>query len=73
MTEADRLARKRYYLIAGVNLIATAGAILGLLVAGRSNQWETSVLGGAIILSALYVMAVVPRAMARRWRTPEQP
>jgi uncharacterized membrane protein YhaH (DUF805 family) len=73
MTEADRLARKRYYMIAGVNLIATAGAILGLLVAGRSNQWETSVLGGAIILSALYVMAVVPRAMARRWRTPEQP
>lgn len=71
MNDADRLARKRYYLIMAVNLIATAGAVLGLLVAGRSNVWETSVLGGAILLSALYVMAVVPRAMARRWRTPQ--
>ncbi|MDP5277708.1 hypothetical protein Q9Q95_02125 [Sphingomonas sp. DG1-23] len=71
MTDADRLARKRYFLIMAVNLIATAGAVLGLLVAGRSNVWETSVLGGAILLSALYVMAVVPRAMARRWKTPQ--
>lgn len=73
MTEADRLAQKRYYMIVGVNLVATAGAVLGLLIAGRSNNWEGSILGGAILLSALYVMAVVPRAMARRWRTPEQP
>ncbi|MDV3459037.1 hypothetical protein RZN05_18710 [Sphingomonas sp. HF-S4] len=73
MTEADRLAQKRYYMIVGVNLVATAGAVLGLLIAGRSNNWEGSILGGAILLSALYLMAVVPRAMARRWRTPEQP
>lgn len=73
MTDADRLARNRYFMIMAVNLVATAGAVLGLLVAGRSNQWETSVLGGAILLSALYVMAVVPRFLARRWRTPEQP
>lgn len=73
MTDADRLAQKRYYMIVGVNLVATAGAVLGLLIAGRSNSWEGSILGGAILLSALYVMAVVPRAMARRWRTPEQP
>ncbi|MDT8760104.1 hypothetical protein MZO42_15495 [Sphingomonas psychrotolerans] len=72
MTDADRLAQKRYFLIVAVNLVATAGAVLGLLVAGRSNAWETSVLGGAILLSALYVMAVVPRFLARRWRTPEQ-
>ena len=71
MTDADRLAQKRYYLIMAVNLVATAGAVLGLLVAGRSNSWEGSVLGGAILLSGLYVMAVVPRAMARRWRTPQ--
>lgn len=71
MTDADRLARNRYFMIAGVNLVATAGAIVGLLVAGRSNSWEGSVLGGAILLSALYVIAVVPRSLARRWRTPQ--
>ena len=71
MTDADRLARNRYFMITGVNLLATAGAVIGLLVAGRSNSWEGSILGGAILLSALYVMAIVPRAMARRWRTPQ--
>jgi hypothetical protein len=34
MTEEDRLARNRYYMIAGVNMLATAGAVLGLLIAG---------------------------------------
>lgn len=70
MTEAERLARKRYYLIMAVNLAATAGAVLGLLVAGRSDDTLHKILGSALILSALYVMAVVPRALARRWRTP---
>jgi hypothetical protein len=73
MTDADRLARNRYYMIAGVNLLATAGAVFGLVVAGRAHGWELRVLGGAILLSALYCMAVVPRYLARRWRTPEQP
>lgn len=70
MTEADRLARKRYYLITGVNLLAAAGAVLGLLIMGRSQASEHTLLGGALILASLYVMAVVPRAMARKWKTP---
>ncbi len=73
MTDADQLAKKRYFMIVGVNMLATAGAVLGLLIAGRSNSWEGRVLGGAILLSSLYFMAVVPRAMAHRWRTPDQP
>ncbi|UYY58282.1 hypothetical protein [Sphingomonas sp. S2-65] len=70
MTEADRLARKRYYLMSGVNLAAAAGAVLGLLIMGRSQATEHTLLGGALILASLYVMAVVPRAMARKWKTP---
>jgi hypothetical protein len=70
MTDADRLAQKRYYMMAGVNLAAAAGAVLGLLIAGRSQTTEHTLLGGALILASLYVMAVVPRAMARKWKTP---
>ncbi|MBC9034859.1 hypothetical protein IAG41_20910 [Sphingomonas sp. JC676] len=73
MTEEDRLARNRYYIIAGTNLVATAGAVLGLLIAGRSVTTEYTVLGGALLLASLYMMAVVPRWLARRWRTPPQP
>jgi uncharacterized membrane protein YhaH (DUF805 family) len=72
MSPEEALARRRYYYMTGVNLIATAGAIFGLVIAGRGNNWYASALGGAIIVSALYVMAVVPRAMARRWRTPPE-
>ncbi|MBA15919.1 MAG: hypothetical protein CMN73_06150 [Sphingomonas sp.] len=70
MTESDKLARNRYFMLAGVNIVAVVGAVFGLILAGRATSWELTVLGGAILLSGLYVMAVVPRAMARRWRTP---
>jgi len=73
MTEEDRLARNRYFIIVGVNMLATAGAVLGLLIAGRSVTTQNSVLGGALLLASLYMMAVVPRWLARRWRTPPQP
>jgi hypothetical protein len=72
MSPEDALARRRYFYMTGVNLIATMGAIFGLLVAGRSDALAGQLLGGAILLSGLYVMAVVPRAMARKWRTPPE-
>lgn len=73
MTEADRLARTRYYMMTGVNLAGAAGAVLGLLLAGRAQNDYQLYLGGALLLASLYMMAVVPRAMARRWKTPEAP
>ncbi|MBB4096534.1 hypothetical protein [Sphingomonas kyeonggiensis] len=70
MTEAEQLARKRYYIIVAVNMLGTAGAVLGLLVAGRAPNYGVTVFGGAILLASLYFMAVVPRFLARRWKTP---
>jgi len=72
MTPDESRARSRYFAMTGVNLIAALGAVFGLVIAGRATGWELRVLGAAILLSALYMMAVVPRAMARRWRTPPE-
>lgn len=72
MSPEESLARNRYYAMVGVNILATAGAVFGLVVAGRAHGWELRVLGGAIVLAALYMMAVVPKAMAHRWRTPPE-
>jgi hypothetical protein len=69
----DDPARNRYYLMVGVQIVAVAGAVFGLVLLGRANGWVQTILGGAILLSGLYVMAVVPRAMARKWRTPPEP
>lgn len=72
MTEADKQARNRYFAMVGANMAGVGGAVLGLLIAGRSHTTEMTMLGGALILASLYVMAAVPSALARRWRTPPE-
>ncbi|HEX8389181.1 MAG TPA: hypothetical protein VF636_09200 [Sphingomonas sp.] len=72
MNDPDALARRRYYSMMSVELLGVAGAVFGLVLVGRSEAMEPRLLGAAIILSALAVIATVPRAMARRWRTPPE-
>lgn len=69
MTNDDRTARNRWLALVLVRLAAAAGAVFGVTVMARGIDTPQRVLGGAIVLSALYVMAVVPRALAHRWRT----
>lgn len=71
MDDAERLARKRYYAMQAVNIAGCAGAVLGLLIAGRSVTTFHTMLGGTLVLASLYVMAAVPKAMAKRWKTPQ--
>lgn len=66
----DDIARKRYFLMIGVRLGGVAGALLGLVLIGRTQATAPKVLGIAIVLAALLLIALVPRALARRWRTP---
>ena len=62
-------ARTRWFTIVATRIAATAGAVLGLLLVGRAHDWPTKALGVGIVLAALYMMAVVPRALAHRWRS----
>ena len=66
----ETTARNRYFIMVGVRIAAAAGAVFGVVLLGRAHDWPNKILGTAIVLAALYVMAVVPLAMARRWRTP---
>lgn len=70
MTDPDTLARSRYFAIVASRLVAAAGAVFGLVLLSRGVAWEQKILGTAIVISAMIVMAVVPAALARRWRTP---
>ncbi|THD37934.1 MAG: hypothetical protein E7773_02860 [Sphingomonas sp.] len=63
-------SRNRYLLIVGTRLIGAAGAVFGLVLTARFPQWQMKVLGGAIVLSAIYMTLVVPLALAHRWATP---
>ncbi|UYY79120.1 hypothetical protein [Sphingomonas sp. R1] len=70
VTDADRLARNRYFLMMGANLVGVAGAVLALLLLGRSHTTELTMLGIALMLASFWVMAAIPKMLARRWRTP---
>ncbi len=66
----DDPARSRYYLMVSAQIAAVAGAVFGLVIMGKAEATWIRILGAAILISGLYCIAVVPRALARRWRTP---
>lgn len=63
-------SRNRYLAIVAARLTGAIGAVFGLVLAARYPQWQMKVLGGAILLSAIYMSWVVPLALAHRWATP---
>ena len=71
MSEPDR-ARNRYFLMTGSRLLGVAGALLGLVLIGRAVAMEQKLIGLALVLAAMLFIAVIPRALARRWRTPPE-
>ncbi len=72
MTDADKLAQRRWFVLVSVRLAGVAGALLGLILIARAHDWAPKILGTAIVLSAMAMIAAVPRSLAHRWRsTPE--
>lgn len=65
----DTQARNRWFVIVATRLAAVAGAVLGLILIARATDWPDKALGVGLVLAALYMMAVVPRALAHRWRS----
>ena len=70
MTDTDALARKRWLTITATRIAGSAGAVLGLVLLARAPTLAPKILGVAIVLSALAMMAIVPRSLAHRWRSP---
>jgi threonine/homoserine efflux transporter RhtA len=63
----------RYYLMVLARIMPVCGALFGLVILGRATQLPQQLIGLGIVLCALWVMATLPRALARRWRTPPAP
>ncbi|KTT70314.1 hypothetical protein [Sphingomonas endophytica] len=61
----------RWIAIVAVRLAATAGALFGVVLLARAGTLAPRLLGIAIVLSALWMIATVPRALAHRWRSPK--
>lgn len=65
-------AKVRWFYITLSRLVASGGAVLGVILLAEGDTVGRKLLGGAIVLSALATMAIVPRSLARRWRKPPE-
>lgn len=69
MSSIDARARRRWMVIVGVRILGIAGAVFGLVLVSRAPTLGPRILGVAIVLSALLVVAIVPASLAQRWRS----
>lgn len=71
MNAADRLARRRWLALGAIRIAGVAGAMLGLILANRAIDTTSKAIGIALVIAALLMIAVVPPALAHRWRSRE--
>jgi len=69
--DPEETSRRRWLAMRGAELAGVAGAVFGLVLMGRAAGDGHRWLGAAILVSAMIVVAVVPRHLARRWRSPK--
>ncbi|MGV7122290.1 hypothetical protein [Sphingopyxis sp. 550A] len=72
----DALAKKRFFALSAMRLMGALFIIAGFLlirgvwaVAGPpADRW----IGVAVVLAGVFDFAVMPRILARRWRSPKE-
>ncbi|MFN3515665.1 MAG: hypothetical protein ACK4YM_00710 [Novosphingobium sp.] len=70
MTDADKLARQRFFAIALLRLAGAMLAVIGLVtLAGRTTLPPEAGIG--FVLIGLADFLLVPRFLARKWKSPQ--
>lgn len=64
-------ARRRWLAMNAVRLAGMVGAVFGLVLSARAQETLPKVIGIALVLAALSVIAIVPASLAHRWRSEE--
>ena len=72
MNDEER-ARNRYFVISLSRLVGVALLVLGMVVLAGRIDGVPPVAGYVLVVAGLIDIALVPRALARRWRTPPEP
>ena len=68
----ESTARNRYLMMTAARIAGAGGAVFGVILLVRAQTLGPQLLGLAIVISAMTMMAIVPRALAARWRTPPE-
>ena len=73
MTEDERIAQRRYLLMTLARIAGAGGAVFGIVLLARATEWPDKAIGLALTLASLWEMAVLPRALAARWKSKPEP
>lgn len=65
-------ARNRFFVMGVARIAGVALAVFGVVLLGRAVSTGQSIAAIAIVLGGMGIMALVPRALAQRWRTPPE-
>lgn len=65
-------ARNRFFLMGISRVLGVALAMAGLVWSQRADSTPEIVAAVALIILALAIITFLPRALARRWRTPPE-
>lgn len=63
-------ARNRWLLIQLARTTCVVVAVFGVVLLGKATEPVGQALGMAIALMAMWMMLIVPKMLAHRWRTP---
>ncbi|MBY8824882.1 hypothetical protein [Sphingomonas colocasiae] len=69
-TDPDTLARNRFFAIGALRLTGVAMLVVGLMAVSGRIAAIPPVAGYILVLIGLADFLVVPRVLARRWRSP---
>lgn len=69
--EPDSRARNRFFAMSLIRIIGAALMMLGLVIVYGRMDGVPQIAGVALVLLGAAAFALVPRLLARRWRTPE--
>ena len=67
----ERRAAARFVLIQLARIGGVAVAVSGLVLLGRGDETAERLLAIALLLGGVLGSELIPRALARRWRTPK--
>jgi hypothetical protein len=70
--DAATKARNRYFVMAGARLSGALFGVIGCVLIGRATIDAQRWIGVAVVVLGLFEMALLPRLLAQRWRTPAE-
>ena len=78
MTQAsDALAKKRFFALSIMRLMGAAFVAIGFILIGGgfalAGQPTDRWIGVAVVLVGVFDFAIMPKILARRWRSPKTP